>query len=358
MIPIPIIDIYRSAVLQLFTPYSIGTGFYLSDYNLIITNEHVVRGVKHVMVNGNIHSKLLARIVYFDYRHDIAFLIPERNLLELPEIRLSTEHCQDGDSVLAVGHPHGLQFTSTQGIISNNNRSYMDIQYYQTDASINPGNSGGPLVNSIGEVVSVNTFIIKDSNNLGFSLPSTTLHFVIEQFIKHFSIHQEALILCNVCENIVDITTPTKSHCEHCGSQVIPYASLPDYLPSGISLLVENILTELGVNVVIARTSIQTWTFSIGTPEIQVVVGDHYIKAMALMGKIPKSNITSFYEYLLKENFNLDGLYFTMKGSTFSLSFIEYDQYSTFTSTKKKFGKLIQYSKSYKISLINQFQTD
>jgi hypothetical protein len=83
---------------------------------------------------------------------------------------------QRGETVWTVGAPHGLNFTLTKGILSYVGRNIGGIAYLQTDASINPGNSGGPLINELGEVIGVNTFIIRDAEGLGFALPINYLY--------------------------------------------------------------------------------------------------------------------------------------------------------------------------------------
>jgi len=68
---------------------------------------------------------------------------------------------KDGDAVVAIGHPFGLNYTATQGVISKVDRIREGLKYIQIDAAINPGNSGGPLVNMSGEIIGVNSFIIR-----------------------------------------------------------------------------------------------------------------------------------------------------------------------------------------------------
>ena len=82
---------------------------------------------------------------------------------------------KDGEVVVAIGHPFGLNYTATQGVISKVDRIRDGVKYIQIDAAINPGNSGGPLVNKEGEVIGINSFIIRGGDNLGFALPVSYL---------------------------------------------------------------------------------------------------------------------------------------------------------------------------------------
>ena len=165
-----VIDLYRNVVIQIATPYSTGTGFYLRDYNIVVTNEHVVRGNSKVVIDGDALNKRLAKVVYTDPKYDLAFLeIPDEE--NIPNVKLAAgKPLREGDQIIAIGHPFGLKYTATQGIVSNMVHEQNDINYIQHDAALNPGNSGGPLVDSDGDVVGVNTFIIRDGNNIGFFL--------------------------------------------------------------------------------------------------------------------------------------------------------------------------------------------
>jgi len=104
-----IIEKYRDVVIQLATPYSTGTGFYLKEYDLIITNEHVVRNNKSVVINGEKFEKQLADIVYVDPLYDLAFLMAPKDH-SMPQVSLSLmKDYSEGDGVIAAGHPFGLK---------------------------------------------------------------------------------------------------------------------------------------------------------------------------------------------------------------------------------------------------------
>ncbi|MDD2218563.1 MAG: PDZ domain-containing protein, partial [Desulfoplanes sp.] len=95
---------------------------------------------------------------------------------------------QDGEWVLAIGNPFGLDHTVTAGIISAKGRVIGAGPYdnfLQTDASINPGNSGGPLLNMRGEVIGINSAIVASGQGIGFAIPSSMANDVIEQLKEY-----------------------------------------------------------------------------------------------------------------------------------------------------------------------------
>src|SRR5215510_15010220 len=177
-----IIENFQPAIIQIATQGGTGTGFYVKEYDMIVTNNHVVDTNAEVTIAGKIFEKTLSRVWYTDRKHDLAFLEAPKNIV-LPEIKLGAyEKMKDGDSVVAIGHPYGLNYTATQGVISKVDRIRDGLKFIQIDAAINPGNSGGPLVNYDGEVIGVNSFIIKGGDNLGFALPVNYLQEALQLY--------------------------------------------------------------------------------------------------------------------------------------------------------------------------------
>ncbi|RYZ20515.1 MAG: serine protease, partial [Chitinophagaceae bacterium] len=138
-----IIELYRPAIIQIATQTSTGTGFYIKEFDLIVTNEHVVGKNAEITMAGRLFDKRLGRVLYTDKKHDLAFLQAPTDI-QLPEVKLGNyEETHDGDVVVAIGHPFGLNYTATQGVISKVDRVRDGVKYIQIDAAINPGNSGG-----------------------------------------------------------------------------------------------------------------------------------------------------------------------------------------------------------------------
>jgi putative serine protease PepD len=154
------------------TTGSTGSGSILRNDGLILTNYHVVEGEKQggwfeIHLNENPWYSM-GPCIAFDKGKDLA-LIQISGSSNFPVVKLSTETPEQGDDVIAVGSPLGLQDTVTKGIISNKERhfSYLDgvtdIKMLQIDAAINGGNSGGALLNMNGELVGVPSMKLGDS---------------------------------------------------------------------------------------------------------------------------------------------------------------------------------------------------
>jgi serine protease Do len=154
-----------------------GSGVIIDAAGVALTNAHVVEQasqVEVVMLDGTTYK---AKVIGMDKKTDLAVL----NLNASPGKRFpflplgDSDAAQVGDWVVAVGSPFGLQATVTSGIVSAKARQigagpYDD--FLQTDAAINPGNSGGPLVNMRGEIIGINTAIVRGGSGIGFAIPS------------------------------------------------------------------------------------------------------------------------------------------------------------------------------------------
>jgi serine protease Do len=161
-----------------------GSGFIVDPQGFIITNNHVIKGANRITVMLHDDRTLTARLIGVDENTDLA-LIKVDPPAPLPAARLgSSADIRIGEWVVAIGSPFGLSHTVTAGIISakgrNLNQGLYD-NFLQTDASINPGNSGGPLFNMRGEVIGVNTAIIRDAQGIGFAVPVDMVRNILPQ---------------------------------------------------------------------------------------------------------------------------------------------------------------------------------
>lgn len=157
-----------------------GTGVVIDSRGYILTNFHVVDGVREISVTLAEGKTHVARLVARDSETDLAVI--KVDIAEpLPVIDLGTSSdLMPGESVIAVGNAYGYEHTVTRGIVSALHRAVQvsDAQFYddliQTDASINPGNSGGPLLNIEGRMIGVNVAVRAGAQGIGFAIPIDT----------------------------------------------------------------------------------------------------------------------------------------------------------------------------------------
>jgi len=155
-----------------------GTGVVVDARGYIMTNYHVVDGVREILVTMADGQRHLARLVARDPETDLAIIkIDARDSLPVIPIGTSSD-LMTGETVIAVGNAYGYEHTVTRGIVSALHRAVQvsDAQSYddliQTDASINPGNSGGPLLNIDGEMIGINVAVRAGAQGIGFAIPA------------------------------------------------------------------------------------------------------------------------------------------------------------------------------------------
>jgi S1-C subfamily serine protease len=177
----------RRSRQQRLAPAS-GSGFIISSDGFIVTNHHVIEDSQEIRVSLADGRTVSAELKGADPSTDIAVLkIYETGLKALSFA--NSESLQPGQIAIAIGNPLGLQHTVTTGVVSalgrtlraGNGRLIDDV--IQTDASLNPGNSGGPLVNSLGQVIGVNTATIQSAQGLCFAVSSNLAAFVAGKLI-------------------------------------------------------------------------------------------------------------------------------------------------------------------------------
>lgn len=349
------IDTYRDIIVQIATPYSTGTGFFLKDRGLIVTNHHVVEGNREVVIEGARFKKQLATVRYADRKYDLAFLDGPTNGPELPEVQLGVgKNPRERDPVTAIGHPFGLKFSVKSGIISSAREVMNNIPYLHIDAALNPGNSGGPLVDNDGDVIGVNTFIIQNGDNIGFSLPVHFLSDSLEDFLKTSA---DNACRCSACSNVVSEKTVDKGFCSFCGNRVQLPGSVDEYLPTGVPRTIEALITKTGHDVQLSRSGPNCWEIQQGSAKINITYHDKsgLMAADAVLCQLPKENIKPLYEYLLRENFSTEALTLSVHEQDILLSLIIYDRYLNEETGMQALQRLFEKADYYDNVLVEQY---
>ncbi len=187
---------------------SIGSGVIVRDDAIVVTNYHVVTGAQAIKITLADGREYQARYLGGEELYDLAFLQIITDGEAVPVALLgASDDLMIGEWVIAIGNPFGYllddpQPTVTAGVVSAIGRDILADQeqsdtiykdMIQTDAAINPGNSGGPLVNAVGEVVGVNTFIFSQSggsHGIGFAIPIGTVNRVMREILEHGEVRE------------------------------------------------------------------------------------------------------------------------------------------------------------------------
>lgn len=178
-------DVVKS-VITIRTDTSQGTGFIINNNGYIVTNAHVLADQQGKLAS-NIRAityeqeTIQADFIGYNPNLDIALLKISGDYTSLK--LADSDDIQIGEKVIAIGNPLGLQFSVSEGIVSNMHQpGPTGIKaYIQTDAALNPGNSGGPLINKQGKAIGINNFKLSGSEGIGFALESDYIKNIVNE---------------------------------------------------------------------------------------------------------------------------------------------------------------------------------
>ena len=182
-------DDFCNAVVVIKTPHGLGTGFFISNSGLIVTNHHVVGSEKTVSIKTRKKETVIGKVVAFDKKRDLAIIASKCKVISWLALT-GTDEGGAGTDVVAIGTPTGLEWSISKGIVSavRTNKKIKDakspegIRVIQTDTAINMGNSGGPLIcEETGKVVGINTYKM-----VGFTIEGLNFAISSQELLKAF----------------------------------------------------------------------------------------------------------------------------------------------------------------------------
>lgn len=343
-----------SLVLQIATPFSTGTGFYLPDYNLVVTNEHVVRDNPNALVTSPKLERCLLPVVYLDAYYDLAFLRPDHQLMEA-ELTILNELPVMGQGVIALGQNYGKKLQRTDGEITEVNHLHHDVPYLQHTARLKSAQSGGPLFNEAGALIGVNMYDIDEGHQLALSLPST----ILLKCLEDFSISKEKTASrCFDCQRLnFEPVAGKVNNCQGCGAEIVLPRDVPDHQPAGIQATIEQIIAAAEHDPRMARRGPNLWEIYQGSARIQIAYHEDsgLITGDAHLCMIPAGHPSEIYEYLLRQNYELSQLTFSTHGREIVLSLLIYDRYLSVDSGLPQFRHLFERADHYDNNLVENY---
>ncbi|WP_252863330.1 S1C family serine protease [Paenibacillus riograndensis] len=175
-----------------------GSGIIVKADGWIITNAHVIKGLKNAVVVTSDAKSYNITASYLDEVSDLALVKINAKSLKPARFANAADKIQVGEKVIAIGTPisFSLRNSATVGVVSGLNRA-VDAAYrlIQSDTAINPGNSGGPLVSMKGEVLGVNSlkYAAVGVENMGFSIPADTVQYIMNQLFQYGEVKRPSL---------------------------------------------------------------------------------------------------------------------------------------------------------------------
>ncbi|MBX3273934.1 MAG: trypsin-like peptidase domain-containing protein [Sandaracinaceae bacterium] len=299
-------DRLRAGVVGVRAGTGQGTGWIATDAGLVVTNAHVVGYADLVELRDADERRVQGKVVFVDVARDLAFVTP-RERLGGPALRVGDSALvYPGQPVLAFGHPLGLSYTLTRGVISAIGREVNGVRYLQTDAAVNPGNSGGPLVDERGDVIGVSTFVRANAQNLGFALPTAAFAADLAEHAgplaalftrkpsyrcvrcrEPYDSADDQCVVCGTVHRFIDA--------EDIAAQELPYAEAERVVQGALNAL------RLG-----APARVGPGAFEVEHPQVQLRVAlearGAELVAECRIARLPPEDFSAFYRFLLTAN--------------------------------------------------------
>lgn len=206
------------SVVMVLPGDGIGSGFYASTTGIVVTNKHVVGPCLSVKLLRHDKTSVEARVVRVARGYDLALLWDQSAATPPPLPLADPAEIAAGDEVHAIGHPRGLDFTVTRGIVSSPGRYVNDAYFVQTDATTHPGSSGGPLLDAQGRVIGVSTWGMAE-DGLNFALSVRYVRELLgEMMVKPVAPGFRRCVVCGTKNS------SARRSCRKCGAD---FASMP-----------------------------------------------------------------------------------------------------------------------------------
>jgi len=349
-------DTFEQIVIQLATPYNTGTGFYLKPHHLIVTNEHIVRDNKEVIIKGAGFSEQLVKVVYTDTKYDLAFLEAPSSDFDFPDAAFTTnEKLTEKAKVYSIGHPYGMAFSEIKAAVTDPEFEYEGVRYINYLAQEENGNNGGPLVNESGQLIGINTLGFEPEGQSGTALPVSYL----KETLKAFSTADGNIkARCLSCLKIVsDQTIKQNKYCPHCNAKVQLASHATPYEPGPVAQTIEELLSSIGQDVRLSRRGPNNWEIHQGSARIDITYHDDtgLIMGDAYLCQLPQENVQPAYEFMLRKNYEMQGLTFSIKDQNIIISLLIFDRYLNLETGTKLFQHLFERADYFDNVLVEQY---
>jgi serine protease Do len=338
---------------QITTPYSIGAGLLLPGHGLIVTSEYVVRDNGKVVVEDEKGGRQLAQVVYIDQLYDLAFI-----RLELPSEKGSLpplpvlKEVVPGIAILALGRQKGALYSAAGDIIGIE-REQSSYKLIQHSAAVEEECLGGPLLSPSGAIAGMNCFLVPGEKQ-HYSLPFSCVEEVLESFLESKA---EEGTRCLYCLEEVFSDPPSPSDCPFCLKHILFPSQVQPYLPEGVAATIEGLLKQLGHDLGLGRRGPNCWIVPEGSALIQLTYHPEsgMISGEATLGLLSENVNGEIFRFLLRQNYEMEGLSFYVKDGEIVLTLIIYDRYLNLETGMKLLRHLLQKADYYDNILVEEY---
>lgn len=342
----PTIKNTSAVIIQIATPDCIGTGFLWAAAELIVTNLHIVEGHPKVVVHGAAQVRTLVKVIYTDAVYDIAFLkmpvdFPKPSLAFCPSVSEGEEVFIQEDGIVS-------------GKITDSAAVFHGLSYLKVDFSLDTAYSGSPIFNHKSEVIGINSGV-QSGKTQAYVLP---IHYLLATFEAYKNSNSEVATRCFSCQKI---TTPAEDsdQCSHCEAIVDFPFDYPKYEAEGVSHTIETLIKKIGHQPELTRRGLCNWALIEGSATIYLSYYEPrgYILGDAVLCQLPKNQaqIEVIYEFLLRQNYLIKGLTFSIYHQNIVLSLIIYDRHLNTDTAVELLQTLMEKADYYDNILVEKY---
>ena len=211
-------------------------------------------------------------------------------------------------------------------------------------------------MNSRNQLVGVNTFVLREGHNLGFSLPSGQLHKSLKAFKEADTNSASICIGCSGLVRREDLDQEDR-YCPSCGKYVVLPVHIEGYEPTGVKKTLEDMISDLGFDIELARKGPNQWEIKQGSAKVNISYHEStgLITCDAYLCQLPLTDVDKLYRYILKENFTTSGHSFSVRGNDIVLSLLIYDQYLDIEIGRDLMERMFQKADDYDDILIDEY---
>lgn len=336
-----------TVIVQIATPQCIGVGFVLSQYQLIVTHFHIVEGNPKVVIYGQNQVRHLVDVLFTDDVYDLAFLeIPSG--FEVEATGLATTVDKD-DTVFLK------EKNFKEGKIVNSTFVIDGLSYIQTNIPIDTAYSGAPLFNTSGEIIGINTSMIYEDDDTGFAISAETILSTIEAYK---GLDSRIATRCINCK-LVSAPTTEYEHCADCKLVKVFPTEYAVYEAEGISRTIEKLIASIGHQPELSRRGLSRWALVEGSATIFLSYYEPrgYILGDAVLCSLPDDKVITekIYEFLLRQNYEIKGLTFSIRENDIVLSLIIYDRHLNTNTAIELLQTLMERADYYDNVLVEEY---
>ncbi|MEM6396847.1 MAG: serine protease [Bacteroidota bacterium] len=343
-------------VLPISTPYSSGAGFYLPAYGWVVTTEHLVRDNAQVIVTHPEKGRTLMPVIYLDPYYDLALLATDDEWPTSADASpYETVKPSTNQAITALGRPGYGRKPQVGGTILQLDYEEHGITYISHDAWLDTEHCGGPLIDEEGNLLGINYFDIIQGKPKAYALPTKTIYGCLNEFRAGDS---RRATRCDHCQKLnFESGDQDHSHCINCGHPIRLPSQVAYYRAEGIQATIEDIIQASGHDPRLTRQGPNLWQISHGSARIMVSYHEDsgLLTGDAHLCQLPEAHEPDFFEYLLRQNYELEHLTFSTRGRDVILSLLIFDRYLNKETALPRIKHLMERADYYDNVLVERF---